>query len=155
MRTLSFVLAGALFAAGLIVGGMVQPSKIIAFLDVTGDWDPSLAFVMLGAVGVHSVTYRVITRRSAPIYSPRFLVPQRQDLTWSLLVGSAVFGIGWGLGGYCPGPGLVASGAGLGHAFMFTGGVLLGHWVYSGYDRLVQHLRSRSNSSGEGSAQHT
>jgi hypothetical protein len=155
MRNLSFLLAGALFAAGLIVGGMAQPSKIIAFLDVTGDWDPSLAFVMLGAVGVHFVTYRLIMRRSAPIYSPRFLVPQRRDLTWPLVVGSALFGIGWGLGGYCPGPGLVASGAGLGHALTFTGGVLLGHWLYTGYDRLAQQLRSRSNSSAGSSTQHT
>jgi uncharacterized membrane protein YedE/YeeE len=153
MRHLSFLLAGVLFAAGLIIGGMTQPSKIIAFLDVAGDWDPSLAFVMLGAVGVHFVTYRLIMRRSAPIYSPKFLVPQRRDLTRSLIVGSAVFGIGWGLGGYCPGPGLVASGAGLGHALVFVGGVLLGHWLYSGYAQLLERLRSKPSSAAGSSTQ--
>lgn len=104
MIYLGFALAGCFFGVGLVISGMTQPSKVIGFLDFFGDWDPSLAFVMLGAIGVHFFTYRYIAKRSAPLFAQEFLVPQRRDLNSKLLVGSGLFGVGWALAGYCPGP---------------------------------------------------
>ena len=95
---MSAFLAGVIFAIGLCLSGMTQPGKVIAFLDVTGDWDPSLAFVMMGAIGVH-----VFFARRRPAVAAKVL-----PVTPRLLIGSALFGIGWGLGGYCPGPALVS-----------------------------------------------
>jgi uncharacterized membrane protein YedE/YeeE len=114
---LSALAAGASFGAGLVVSGMTRPTKVLGFLDVFGDWDPSLMFVMLGAIGVHWIAYRVIRGRSAPLFASKFVVPSRRDLDAKLLFGAAVFGAGWGLGGYCPGPGIVSlPGGGLGAA---------------------------------------
>lgn len=108
MIYLGFALAGGLFGVGLVISGMTQPSKVIAFLDFFGNWDPSLAFVMLGAIGVHFFAYRYIMKRSAPLFAKEFLIPQRRDLNAKLLVGSGLFGIGWALAGYCPGPGVTS-----------------------------------------------
>jgi len=134
MKLASFFVAGFLFAIGLVVGGMTQPKKIINFLDVGGDWDPSLAFVMLGAVGVHSLTYRLTMRRSSPLFAAKFLVPQRSDIDARLVLGGVIFGAGWGLGGYCPGPALVAGGALVQEALLFIGMTVIGHWVFGRYD---------------------
>ncbi|XXU39332.1 DUF6691 family protein [Sorangium sp. So ce1000] len=115
--------AGLLFAVGLGVSGMTQPSRVLGFLDVAGDWDPSLAFVMVGAISVHFVAYRVLRWRrrgggvdaAGPAGAPRFplladraAVPTRTDVDARLVAGAALFGIGWGLAGYCPGPALVS-----------------------------------------------
>lgn len=100
--------SGLLFALGLAIGGMTQPGKVLAFLDVAGDWDPSLAFVMAGAVLVHAVAYRTIRGRKAPLFASAFDLPTRRDLDGRLIGGAALFGVGWGLGGYCPGPALTA-----------------------------------------------
>jgi len=104
------LLSGALFAVGLVVGGMTVPSKIIGFLDPLGDWDPSLILVMVGAIAVYFPAYRVITRRRSPILEQSFILPTRRDIDKRLLIGAALFGIGWGLGGYCPGPALTSLG---------------------------------------------
>ncbi len=95
---------GLIFGAGLIVGGMTQPSKVIGFLDIAGAWDPSLAFVMGGAIGVFLPLFRLIQKRRAPVYALRFTLPTRRDVDAPLLLGAALFGVGWGLVGYCPGP---------------------------------------------------
>ena len=100
--------AGLLFAVGLGIAGMTQPQKIIAFLDITGSWDPSLMFVMGGALAVHIVSYRLIVRRSHPLFEVSIHIPKRTEIDKKLVVGSALFGIGWGLSGYCPGPAVVA-----------------------------------------------
>ncbi|XYI00959.1 DUF6691 family protein [Sorangium sp. So ce1128] len=115
------LLAGALFGVGLGVSGMTQPSRVIGFLDVAGDWDPSLAFVMGGAISVHFLAYRALrwqqgaAARGGPARAPRFplladrlAVPTRTDLDARLFAGAALFGVGWGLAGYCPGPALVS-----------------------------------------------
>ena len=104
--------SGALFGVGLIVAGMTKPEKVVGFLDFTGSWDPSLMFVMGGAVMVHFVLFRVIRRLPTPVFDTKFHIPTRRDLDARLLLGAALFGIGWGLGGFCPGPGLVSLASG-------------------------------------------
>lgn len=105
--------AGALFGVGLILAGMTRPEKVVGFLDFTGSWDPSLMFVMGGAVMVHFVLFRAIKRMPSPLFDTKFHLPTRRDLDPRLIAGAALFGVGWGLGGFCPGPGIVslASGA--------------------------------------------
>lgn len=152
MKLASFFLAGLLFAVGLVVGGMTQPDKIIGFLDVAGDWDPSLAFVMLGAVGVHALTYRLTMRRSSPLFAGEFLIPKRNDIDARLVAGGLIFGAGWGLGGYCPGPALVASGALVQEALVFVGMTVVGHWLFGKYDdwarqRAIQATVPKENGS--------
>ena len=105
-KTVSAFTIGLLFGIGLLVSGMANPAKVLAFLDVTGHWDPSLAFVMAGAVAVSAAGYRVARRRGRPVLAPRLDIPTRRDLDPRLLVGAAVFGLGWGLAGLCPGPAL-------------------------------------------------
>ncbi|GAA0255084.1 hypothetical protein LNAOJCKE_3467 [Methylorubrum aminovorans] len=104
--TASAFAAGLLFGLGLIVSGMADPAKVLAFLDVTGRWDPSLAFVMAGAVAVSAVGYRVARRRGHPVLASRLDLPTRRSIDLRLIAGAAVFGLGWGLVGLCPGPAL-------------------------------------------------
>ncbi len=99
---------GFIFAIGLGLSGMTQPEKVIGFLNLFGNWDPSLAFVMIGAIAVHASTYRLIRKKKTPWFSDRWHVPHRKDVTPALLIGSTIFGMGWGLGGYCPGPALTS-----------------------------------------------
>ncbi len=106
MGLLTALLAGLIFGLGLIVSGMADPAKVLNFLDVFGTWDPSLAFVMLGAVAVTAVGYRLVLARPRPLFAARFQVPTRRDLDARILTGPALFGIGWGLSGLCPGPAL-------------------------------------------------
>jgi uncharacterized membrane protein YedE/YeeE len=108
----SFV-SGIVFALGLGISGMTRPMKVIGFLDFTGNWDASLAFVMIGAITVYFTAYRLIRKRPAPLLADRFSVPERRDIDLNLIVGAAIFGAGWGLGGFCPGPAIasLASGA--------------------------------------------
>lgn len=123
--------AGLLFGVGLVVAGMTQPAKVIGFLDFFGDWDASLMFVMAGAIAVHFVLFRLITRRRSPLFDARFHIPTRSDLDPRLITGAAIFGTGWGLGGFCPGPVLasLATGALAPAAFLvaMTAGMLVQH----------------------------
>lgn len=118
--------AGALFAVGLLVSGMTQPAKVVAFLDVAGAWDPSLAFVMGGAMVVYALAAWRIRGRGAPWFDRGFHLPTRRDVDRPLVLGSAIFGIGWGLGGLCPGPALVSAAAGSGAAAAFVAAMLAG-----------------------------
>jgi len=120
---------GALFAAGLAISGMTKPSKVVGFLDISGAWDASLAFVMLGAIVVHFIAYRVVMRRPAPLFDFKFHVPTRKDIDLRLMLGAALFGVGWALGGFCPGPGLVALGGGSLNAVVFVVGMTIGMLV--------------------------
>ncbi len=115
------LLAGSVFGLGLAVSGMTEPARILAFLDVTGAWDPALAFVMGGALLVYAPLFRVITRgRPRPLLADAFQVPPRGKLDARLFVGSALFGVGWGLAGFCPGPAIMALGAGKREALIFV-----------------------------------
>ncbi len=102
------LLSGALFGAGLTLGGMTNPARVRGFLDLFGDWDPTLAFVMGGAVIVMAIAWRVQQRMVHPIFAEKFSLPDRTDLTTKLVGGSALFGIGWGIAGLCPGPAVAA-----------------------------------------------
>jgi uncharacterized membrane protein YedE/YeeE len=101
--------SAVIFGVGLVVAGMTSPSKVVGFLDVFGRWDPSLALVMIGAIGVHAVMYRLIRRRPSPLFGDGFHIPHARSIDARLVVGAAMFGVGWGLSGICPGPGLVTS----------------------------------------------
>lgn len=96
------LIVGLLFAIGLGLSGILQPANIIGFLDVFGKWNPTLLFTMAGAVGVHFITYKLIRKRKTPMFSKDWFIPTRQEITPALIIGSLIFGIGWGLGGYCP-----------------------------------------------------
>lgn len=118
--------AGALFGIGLAVSGMTKPSKVIGFLDFTGAWDASLMFVMMGAIAVHVVAHRLVLRRRSPLFDARFHLPTRKDIDARLVIGAALFGIGWGLGGFCPGPGFVTAASGSPAAIVFVVGLTAG-----------------------------
>ena len=117
---------GMLFGAGLSVSGMINPAKVIAFLDIAGEWDPSLAFVMLGALAVTAAGYRLVLRRARPVCGSAFSLPLRRDIDPALLLGAVLFGIGWGLGGYCPGPALAALGFGQTPTLVFVAAMVAG-----------------------------
>jgi uncharacterized protein len=102
------LLPGLLFGAGLVVSGMTQPKKVLGFLDPFGQFDASLLFVMVGAIAVYALADRVRRTRRAPLFGPRFVVPANRRIDARLLAGAVIFGVGWGLAGYCPGPSLVA-----------------------------------------------
>lgn len=108
MLSLAAFLCGVLFAAGLCLSGMTQPAKVVGFLDFTGNWDPSLAFVMGGAVLVYAIGYRLVIRRAKPALAEKFQVPAHRGLDRRLVAGSLLFGMGWGLAGFCPGPAIVS-----------------------------------------------
>lgn len=132
-------LAGLLFALGLGISGMTQPQNIVAFLDLFGHWDPSLAFVMIGAIAVHSTVYQLWIRKQArPIYDTRFHIPITIKVSPPLIIGAMLFGIGWGLSGFCPGPGIVSLASGDRGSLIFVGSMVTGMALYQ-----VLHGRRR------------
>lgn len=132
------LLSGSLFAVGLVLGGMTQPAKVMGFLDIgglargvsssaqAGYWDPSLAFVMGGALLVSLLAFWLTPQRAKPLADEKFHLPTRNDIDRRLLVGSALFGIGWGLVGYCPGPALASILSGGSDALFFVGAMVIG-----------------------------
>ena len=106
--TIPSLISGTLFGAGLALGGMTNPARVRGFLDIFGAWDPTLAFVMGGAVIVMAIAWRFVPRMAAPLLDEQFHLPTRSDLTPRLIGGAALFGIGWGVAGLCPGPGVAA-----------------------------------------------
>ncbi|MEX0805934.1 MAG: DUF6691 family protein [Candidatus Binatia bacterium] len=124
--TLVSFISGFVFALGLGIGGMTQPAKVIGFLDFAGNWDPSLAFVMLGAIGVHSLFYRVIRTGRSPLFSMRFSLPKQTEIDSRLIAGSVIFGLGWGIAGFCPGPALTSLVSGNLGPVIFSAGMIIG-----------------------------
>ena len=124
--TLAAFLSGALFAVGLGVSGMTRPGKVLAFLDLGGAWDPSLAFVMAGAIATHALLLRPILARRAPLLVPQFSLPTRREVDRRLVGGAALFGVGWGLAGFCPGPAVTSLVGGRVEPVIFVAAMLTG-----------------------------
>ncbi len=129
MKSFSAFLVGSIFGLGLLISEMVNPAKVIAFLDVTGNWDPSLALVMASALIVTFLGYRFVLRRPQPFFEPRFFLPTRQDIDARLVGGSALFGIGWGLAGLCPGPALSNLSFSGADGLLFAGVMVATMWI--------------------------
>jgi uncharacterized protein len=130
LRMLVSLFSGALFGLGLTISGMVNPQKVIGFLDVAGNWDPTLAVVMGGALLVAIPALRLIFKRSRPVLEDEFEVPTKKELDAELLGGSALFGVGWGLSGLCPGPAMTALASGLAPVFAFVAAMIAGMALY-------------------------
>ncbi|WP_306565894.1 YeeE/YedE family protein [Aquabacterium sp.] len=126
MQPLVSLVAGVVFGLGLAVAEMTNPLKVLDFLDLAGNWDPSLAFVMGGAVMTTLVAFRFVLRRPVPLYGDRFHLPTLTQLDRKLLGGAALFGIGWGLAGYCPGPALATILSGNSETWLFVPAMLVG-----------------------------
>lgn len=133
MRLASAFLIGLIFGLGITVSGMINPAKVLNFFDIFGTWDPSLAFVMAGALAVTIPGYRLVLRRPVPVMEPRFQLPDTRVIDRRLILGSATFGVGWGIAGFCPGGALPALGTGDPTVILFlaalTGGLLLARGV--------------------------
>ena len=147
--TLVAFISGMVFAVGLGIGGMTQPAKVIGFLDFTGNWDPSLAFVMFGAIGVHSLFYRMLRNRPSSRFSFAISLPSRTQIDSLLLGGSVIFGIGWGIAGFCPGPALTSLASGNLSAMIFSVAMVAGIFVFD-FIRVLSAREVRAeNTSGE------
>ena len=134
--------AGLIFAVGLVLAGMTQPAKVISFFDFhdgLASWDPSLAFVMGAGLLIYVPVYRLVQKRTAPLFDTKFRLPTRNDIDAKLVFGSALFGIGWGLGGFCPGPAFTSLATGATDVFVMVGCMLVGM-------ALVQRLQKRAQS---------
>lgn len=133
-------IAGLIFAVGLALGGMTQPAKVISFFDFhqgLESWDPSLAFVLCAALCVYVPVYRLVRARPAPLFDTKFRLPTRKDIDVRLVFGSALFGIGWGLGGFCPGPAFTSLATGATEVLVMAGCMLVGMG-------LVQQVQKRA-----------
>lgn len=137
-RWLSPFLIGLIFGAGIALSGMINPAKVLNFFDVAGTWDPSLAFVMGGALTVAFFGYRFVLKRPGPVFGGAFQLPTRKDLDKPLVLGSAIFGLGWGLAGFCPGASIPALGLMRPDAFVFVaamiGGMLIARAIRRSLD---------------------
>lgn len=129
------LIVGILFALGLGLSGMTQPQKVIGFLDIFGQWDPSLIFVMGGAVGFHLITYKLIRSRKTPLLDNKWHVPTNKDISPRLVTGAILFGAGWGLAGYCPGPAMTALATGHSQTILFASAMLAGMFLF----KIIEH----------------
>ena len=144
MTLLVSLLTGLVFGIGLIVSGMADPAKVLGFLDLAGVWDPSLAFVMAGAIAVSVVAFAVARRRTVSLLGAEMKLPTGRQIDRRLVAGSVVFGIGWGMAGFCPGPGLVALGMGEIKAAVFVAAMLAGMGIFELFERHRQTAALRT-----------
>lgn len=135
MLAFSSLLVGLLFGIGLIVSGMADPAKVLGFLDLAGEWDPSLAFVMLGAIAVGLAGFARAQRRKTSLLRAPMRLPVARQIDKRLVLGSTMFGVGWGLAGFCPGPALTALGMGEPKALLFVAAMLAGMGIYEMLER--------------------
>lgn len=139
MSIITALLAGLVFGLGLILSGMANPAKVLGFLDLAGAWDPSLAFVMGGAIGVGIVAFALAGKRSRSFIGEPMLLPKAGAVDRRLVIGSLLIGIGWGLAGFCPGPAVVALGMGQGQAALFVLAMLAGMAMFEWLQRRQPH----------------
>lgn len=137
MQLLMALCAGLVFGLGLIVSGMTDPSKVTGFLDLAGAWDPSLALVMGGAIGVGLIAFRLARKRSKAIFGGPMQLPAARQIDRRLVLGGLTFGVGWGLAGYCPGPALASLATGGSKPLIFTAAMLVGMGIFEIQDRLA------------------
>lgn len=130
MKNIITLLAGLIFGVGLIISGMSNPAKVIGFLDLAGKWDPSLAFVMAGAISIAFFGFRYIEHKNQTIFDDPIHLPGTTHISKELIIGSLIFGAGWALAGFCPGPALVALGAGYKEAFIFVVAMMVGMYLH-------------------------
>jgi uncharacterized membrane protein YedE/YeeE len=135
MNRLTEFLVGLLFGLGLILSGMTDPGKIIGFLDIFGNWDPSLAFVMMGAIAVGFVAFAIAKKRTTTILGGALRLPTASHIDKRLIIGSTLFGIGWGLAGFCPGPALVSMASGQIQALWFVSAMVVGMLAFEALER--------------------
>ena len=140
MQTILVFLSGLVFGIGLIISGMSNPAKVIHFLDIAGNWDPSLAFVMLGAIPVAMLGFRWVEKSGQTAFRDSLHLPGTKQINKSLVLGGFVFGAGWAIAGFCPGPALVALGAGYGKALVFVLAMLAGMLIH---DRVFKRFEAR------------
>jgi uncharacterized membrane protein YedE/YeeE len=126
MKIVVIYFIGLIFGLGISISGMANPSKVLNFFDIAGTWDPSLAFVMAGAVIVAGIGYKLVFRRSRPVFEPAFNVPTSRVIDTKLVAGSAVFGVGWGIAGFCPGAALPVVGTGRSDVLIFFVALMAG-----------------------------
>lgn len=138
MRLFAAYLAGLLFGLGIAISGMMNPAKVLNFLDIFGMWDPSLAFVMGGALVTTFIGYRLVLRRTAPMFESSFALPRRHHIDRPLLAGSAIFGVGWAIAGFCPGGALPALGTGRWEVVVFMGALIVGVLIAKGIQSALQ-----------------
>ena len=142
--TLSSFIVGLIFGIGLIFAGMTDPSKVIGFLDIAGNWDPSLAFVMGGAILVGVIAFRFANKRTNSFLGGAMHLPSKNDIDRRLIVGSLMFGAGWGMAGFCPGPAITSLGTGNPKAVIFVLAMVAGMALYELADRFWHQPRSAS-----------
>lgn len=136
-KIISAFAVGIIFGIGLTIAQMVNPAKVLSFLDLAGNWDPSLAFVMGGGAGVAAIGYRLVLRRPRPLLADAFQIPTRTDLDTRLIIGGGLFGIGWGIAGLCPGPALAVLALGRSEVVIFVLAMVTGFALYELYDRVL------------------
>jgi uncharacterized protein len=141
MTLLMALLAGLVFGLGLIVSGMTDPSKVTGFLDLAGAWDPSLAFVMGGAIGVGLIAFRIARTRTQALLGGAMHLPASRQIDRRLVLGGLTFGIGWGLAGFCPGPALASLATGGSKPLIFTAAMLLGMVIFEVQDRFWGRIK--------------
>lgn len=141
-NNLAALTVGFLFALGLGISGMSRPDKVFGFLDLFGKWDASLLFVMIGAISVHFLAQKLILKRKAPLFSKQFFIPTGKEITRPLLIGGFIFGVGWGLSGYCPGPALTSLMSFQLRPLIFVLSMLAGMIIFRFYQYLFNQTRS-------------
>ncbi|APA89404.1 YeeE/YedE family protein (plasmid) [Paraburkholderia sprentiae WSM5005] len=135
MATVVSFVCGLLFGIGLLLSGMANPAKVLGFLDIAGRWNPSLAFVMIGAVAVAAIGFAIARRRDRSLLGLPMQIPASAHITRRLVLGSCAFGVGWGIAGFCPGPALVALGLGSAKASVFVAAMIAGMAVFERLER--------------------
>ena len=132
---LAALISGIIFGLGLCVSEMVNPTRVIGFLDLLGSWDATLLFVMLAAVAVTGIGFPLVLKRANPLLAEKFFVPERSDIDSRLIAGSVIFGIGWGLAGLCPGPAIAALASMSPSILMFVVAMAVGQWIAARFER--------------------